>query len=289
MRLLEPTPAPHDGSDDVNMHDRVAVTVIVVTHESVRYIEACLDSLSDFRAADGEVIVVDNASEDGTADLVATRYPDVQLVRGTRRRGFAANCNAGAAVAHGQVLLLLNPDARVRSGAIDTLVGRLLGDPAVGIVGPRLVYPDGRPQPSARRFPTAGTTLVRRTPLRLLLPNSAAERRHLMEGEVPDTATSVDWMLGAALVIRAEDYAALGGMDEGYRLYCEDIDLCWRMWERGRQVVLDPAAVVEHDLSELTRRRFFTRATLWHVRSMARFVRLHGLGRPPRRPTGSQT
>jgi hypothetical protein len=93
-------------------------------------------------------------------------------------------------------------------------------------------------------------------------------------------AVVVDWLLGAALTMRASEYSDLGGMDEGYRLYCEDIDLCRRAWEAGGSVVLLPEAVVEHDLSELTRRRFLTRATLWHMRSMARYIRLHGLGRP---------
>jgi hypothetical protein len=258
-----------------------AVSVIVVTHESAVDIAACLDSLRRHPPARSlEVIVVDNASTDGTAAIVEKDYPEVRLVRSDRRRGFAANCNSGARLARGAILFLLNPDARVTSGSVDALAAYLDTHPLVAVVGPRLVYPDGSPQPSARRFPTPAVTLLRRSPLRLLWPHSEGERRHLMLDTEFDRPAVVDWLLGAALALRASEYVELGGLDEGYRLYCEDIDLCRRAWEAGGCVVLQPEAVVEHDLSELTRRRFLTRATLWHMRSMARYVRLHGLRRP---------
>ena len=259
-----------------------AISVIVVTHDSAVDIAACLDSLRRHAPERShEVIVVDNASTDGTAAIVEKNYPEVRLVRSEHRRGFAANCNAGARLARGTVLFLLNPDARVTPGSVDLLAAYLDAHPSVAVVGPRLVYPDGSPQPSARRFPTPAVTLLRRSPLRLLWPNSSGERRHLMLDTAFDDPAAVDWLLGAALTMRATEYWDLGGMDEGYRLYCEDIDLCRRAWEAGGSVVLLPEAVVEHDLSELTRRRFLTRATLWHVRSMARYVRLHGVRRPP--------
>jgi N-acetylglucosaminyl-diphospho-decaprenol L-rhamnosyltransferase len=258
-----------------------AVSIIVVTHESAVDIAACLDSLRRHPPERShEIIVVDNASRDGTAAIVEEDYPEVRLVRSDRRRGFAANCNAGARLARGTILFLLNPDARVTPGSIDSLAAYLDGHRSVAVVGPRLVYPDGSPQPSARRFPTMAVTLLRRSPLRLLWPDSEGERRHLMLDTAFDQPAMVDWLLGAALTIRASVYSDLGGMDEGYRLYCEDIDLCRRAWEAGGSVVLLSEAVVEHDLSELTRRRFLTRATLWHMRSMARYVRLHGVRRP---------
>jgi GT2 family glycosyltransferase len=267
--------------------------VIVVTHESAGQIEACLASLRQHPCTRGqEVIVVDNASTDGTTELIAQHFPEVLVTAPRRRQGFAANCNYGARLATGRTLLFLNPDARVTPGVIDRLVELLQSDPAIAIAGPRLVYPDGSAQPSARRFPTPLATLVRRSPLRWVMRDSAVERRHLMmdrgddhtEGDQP---SDVDWLLGAAIAVRAPVYQRLGGMDEGYRLYCEDIDLCWRAWEAGLRVVQVSSATVVHDLTELTRRRFTTRATLWHLRSMARFVSLHGLPIPEStRPNG---
>ena len=259
-----------------------AVSVIVVTHNSAADIAACLDSLRHHPPKRShEVIVVDNASTDGTTAIVEEDYPEVRLVCSDRRRGFAANCNAGARLARGAILFLLNPDARVTPGSVDSLAAYLDAHRSVAVVGPRLVYPDGSPQPSARRFPTMAVTLIRRSPLRLMWPHSARERRHLMLDTAFNEPAVVDWLLGAALTVRASVYMALGGMDEGYRLYCEDIDLCRRAWQTCGSVVLLPEAVVAHDLSELTRRRFITRATLWHMGSMARYVRLHGVRPPP--------
>jgi GT2 family glycosyltransferase len=265
------------------------VSVVVVTHQSAADIEPCLSSVREHPPTVGhEVIVVDNASTDGTVELVEEKFPEVTLVRGARRRGFATNCNNGVRLARGRVLVLLNPDTRVMPGAIDGLVAFLDAHPAVAVVGPRLVYPDGSPQPSARRFPTARATVIRRSPLRWALPDTETERHHLMldEAESMDCARPVDWVLGAAMATRRELYRSLGGMDEGYRLYCEDIDLCWRTWQAGFGVAYLPIAVVEHQLSELTRRRFLTRATVWHVRGMARFTRHHGL-RPSAAAPGS--
>jgi GT2 family glycosyltransferase len=267
----------------ISQTDSVApgISIVVVTHESVEDIETALTSLRDDGPNDSyEIIVVDNASIDGTADLVAARHPAARLIRSSERRGFAANCNRGVAVARGQRLVFFNPDARTRPGALDLLLDYLADHPDVGIVAPALVYPDGSPQPSARRFPRFTTTVIRRTPLRLLFPNSARERRHLMQDANLDAAIEVDWVLGAAFVMTKDTFDRLGGFDEGYRLYCEDIDLCWRTWDAGLQVVYLPQAVVEHGLSELTRRVFFTRATVWHFLGMARFLTHHGF-RPP--------
>ncbi len=260
----------------------VQVSIVIVTHESSGDIRACLASLDAWPpSCTYEVVVVDNASRDGTADLVTRVRPTTRVVRGTRRRGFAANCNTGARCANGRVLVFLNPDTRVRAAALDALVG-FLGDHAkVGIVGARLIYADGSQQASARRFPSPATTVIRRTPLRWVWRRSSREGHHLMVGEDLSVARTVDWVLGAALAISTNLYRELGGMDDRYRLYCEDIDLCWRTWEAGYQVVYVSDALIEHDLSELTRRRFLTRASLWHVRSMAHFVRRHGLRRAP--------
>lgn len=253
-------------------------SVVVVTHEARHEVGDCLRALLHHPPRQvREVLVVDNASRDGTADWVASTFPAVTVVRAPHRRGFAANCNAGAARATGSVLVFLNPDARPRPGAVDRLVGFVARHPEVAVAGARLVYPDGSAQPSARRFPSPSATLIRRTPLRLVMGDSAAERRHLMVGEDLSRPRTVDWVLGAAIAVPTRAFWALGGMDEGYRLYCEDIDLCWRAWSAGWQVAYVPDAVIEHDLGELTRHRFLTRRTVWHVRGMGRFVRHHGL------------
>jgi exopolysaccharide biosynthesis polyprenyl glycosylphosphotransferase len=270
-----------ESDDLVKASGSCDLSIVVVTHESRDEIVDCLDTLLDAsKSVSCEVIVVDNASTDGTADLVAEAFPEVRLIRKRRRDGFSTNVNIGVVASRGRHLLLLNPDTRMFNGTIDRLVDHLDRHPEVGIVGPRLIYPNGAPQASARRFPTPVNTLVRRTPLRRLVGVTGGTARHLMKDSVLTEVTEVDWLLGAAMAIRADAYFELGGLDDAFRLYCEDVDLCWRMHEAGWRVEYLPTATVEHALGELTAKRFFTVRTIWHFRSMWRFVRLHGLRAP---------
>ena len=141
-----------------------------------------------------------------------------------------------------------------------------------GIAGPRMVYPDGSPQPSRRRFPTVTGTVVRRTPLRRVV----GQRRHLhLDEPQPDGPVEADWMLGGFLLLRRAMLDELGGLDEGFRLYGEDIDLAYRAMLAGWERWYVPAAVVRHEHQAETDRRFLTRRTLWHWRGIARFVRKH--------------
>lgn len=271
-----------NGDDLLPSEHPSEVSVVIVTHESAADIDGCLESL-ECLTVPHEIIVVDNASNDGTTEVVRSKHPNVRLITKKERHGFATNSNIGAVAANGSTLLFLNPDVRVHPGAVERLLSALRADPSAGAVGARLLYPDGTPQPSARRFPRVWPTVVRRTPLRWILRSSAAERQHLRLDE-PVTGNApvlVDWMLGAALALPADLFGEMGGFDDGYRLYCEDIDLCWRVHAVGRRVMYVPGAEMVHALGETTRHRFLTRLTWWHFRSMARYVRLHGLRRPP--------
>ena len=270
-----------DGDDLVASEVPCDLSVVIVSHESRDDIVGCLDSLRALPdRVSREVIVVDNASNDGTADLVARQYPEVRLIRKRHRDGFATNANVGAVAAAGRHVLFLNPDTVVFSDSLDRLVDHLDTHPECGVVGPRLVYPDGRHQASARRFPTPVTTVVRRTPLRWLIGATSGVERHLMEDTALSDVMQVDWMLGAVVAVRREAFHAIGGFDDRFRLYCEDIDLCWRFHEAGFRVEYLTTATVQHALGELTAKRFFTVRTIWHFRSMVRFVRLHGLRQP---------
>jgi len=136
-------------------------------------------------------------------------------------------------------------------------------------------YPDGRWQPSRRSFPTVRGTLVRRTPLRRWLHPEQRQRRHYLLDERPTEPVLSDWFLGAFLLLRREMLEELGGLDEGYHLYGDDIDLAYRADKVGWERWYVPGAVVVHHHQAVTDRSFFTRRTLWHWRSIARFVRKH--------------
>lgn len=267
------------------------LSVIVVSHNHARYLPACLGSL---RRGAGrltlEVFVVENCS-DGSAEVARAHYPDCHVVRNASPRGFAANHNAAMRRSHGRYILLLNPDTVVEADALETLVTFMDDHPGVGICGPQLRFPNGRIQLSCRRFPTWRSALARRTPLRPFLSKSSFNAYHLMTDVDHDREQAVDWMIGACLMVRRAAVEDVGLLDEGFFLYVEDIDWCYRMHRRGWSVVYVPSARVVHHHQAETARRWLTWWTWIHWRSMARFVWKHHLpptlrrlGRAGRRP-----
>jgi N-acetylglucosaminyl-diphospho-decaprenol L-rhamnosyltransferase len=198
-----------------------------------------------------------------------------RVLANDRTRGFGANINRGAAATTAPYVVASNPDIEVASDAIEALTAFADAHPRCGIAGPQMRYPDGRWQPSRRSFPTVSGTIVRRTPLRRVLHPDSRQRRHYLLDERPTEPAPSDWLLGAFLFLRREMLEGLGGLDEGYRLYGDDIDLAYRARQAGWERWYVPDALVTHHHQALTDRRFLTRRTLWHWRSIARFVRKH--------------
>jgi N-acetylglucosaminyl-diphospho-decaprenol L-rhamnosyltransferase len=204
-----------------------------------------------------------------------SRLPeDVRVLRNTRPLTFAANVNQGIAATRGEFVLVSNPDVVPARDAVAQLVAFMTDRPRAGIAGPEMHWPNGRWQPSRRRFPTVSGTIVRRTPLRLFL-GTYAQRGHYLLDERVDEPAPADWLLGAFLLMRRAMLDELGGWDGGFRHYGEDIDLAYRAAKAGWERWYVPAARVEHDYAAVVDRRFLTRHTLWHARGMARFVRKH--------------
>ena len=160
-------------------------------------------------------------------------------------------------------------------GAVAILAEFVAAHPRAGVAGPRLENPDGTWQASRRRFPTVGGTIVRRTPLRRWFPPLERQRAHYNLDERPNEPVEADWMLGGSLILRRAMLDEIGGYDAGFRMYGEEIDLCYRAarasWERWYV----PDAVVTHRWDAMTDHTFWTRRTLWHWRSIARYVRKH--------------
>jgi N-acetylglucosaminyl-diphospho-decaprenol L-rhamnosyltransferase len=252
------------------------VSAVVVSHGHAGYLPACLHALAaSLPEEELEVFVVANLPGDGSADAVRAALPRAHLIENDEPRGFAANNNAAARRSRGRFLLLLNPDTEIRPGALRALAGAMDRDPGIGICGPQLVYPDGRVQPSCRRFPTLSSVIARRSPLRVFFRDSAANRRHLMADFDHARASEVDWMLGACLLVRREVLASVGLMDEGYFLYVEDIDWAYRARAAGWRAWYEPAARVVHHHLAVSDRALFSRYSWWHLRSMWRYFRKH--------------
>ena len=243
----------------------MTVAAIVVTHGTDPWLERCLTSLEP---QVDELVVVHNLP----IELRASR---ATVLSNDRPAGLSTNLNRGIAATNAPWVVVANPDAVADPGAVDTLLRFAESHSHAGIVGPRLRTEEGEWQPSRRRFPTVSGTLVRRTPLRYLLRPQQRQRSHyLLDEEVRDPAPA-DWMLGAFLLLRRSMLDELGGLDEGFRLYGEDIDLCYRAAKAGWERWYVPAATVIHRSSAVTDRRFLTPHTWWHMQSIARFVRKH--------------
>jgi GT2 family glycosyltransferase len=242
----------------------VKVSAVVVSHGHARELEESLPALAP---QVDELLVIANVP--GSVGAVPE---GVRVVENDEGRSLAANVNAGIAVTSGELVLAANPDAVPEPGAVAVLRAFMKERPRCGIAGPELRYRDGSWQASRRRFPTVSGTLVRRTPLRRLLPPS---RRHYLSDQRPTEPVPADWMLGAFLLMRRSMLDEIGGWDGGFRHYGEDIDLCYRAAKAGWGRWYVPAAVVRHDYAAVIDRRFLTRHTLWHLRGMLRFVRKH--------------
>jgi hypothetical protein len=225
----------------------------------------CLDSLGP--QVDELVLTVNPGGAPSTAGAT--------VLANDRTLGFGANINRGVAATSAPFVVASNSDIEATPGSIARLREFAEGRPRAGIVGPQMHYPDGRWQASRRSFPTVGGTIVRRTPLRRFLRPEERQRRHYLLDERPGEPVQADWMLGAFLLLRRQMLEELDGFDEGFRLYGDDIDLAYRAHRAGWERWYVPDAVVIHHHQAVTDQRFFTRRTLWHWRSILRFVRKH--------------
>ncbi|MBA2360721.1 MAG: glycosyltransferase family 2 protein [Actinobacteria bacterium] len=240
------------------------VAAIVIVHEPIGELERCLAALAP---QVDELVVVSNLG----VDLPLPE--DARLIRNDRPVGYAANANRGIAETAAPLVVVCNPDTAAEANAVSILSGFAEAHPRCGVAGPELRHPDGSLNPSRRRFPTVGGTIVRRTPLRRFL--GGTQRAHYGLDERPVEPAEADWLLGGFLLLRREMLQELGGFDEGFRLYGEDIDLCYRAAKAGWERWYVPPAKVVHRHAALTDRRILTRRTLWHWRGILRFVRKH--------------
>lgn len=244
----------------------MSVAAIVVTHGPHPDLERCLLSLVP---QVDELVVIANLRLE--PDLPA----GARLLQNQKPVGFGANVNRGVRETNAEFVVIANPDTEPAPDAVGILRDFTAGRQRCGIAGPELHYPDGRWQPSRRRFPTVTGTLVRRTPLRYVFRPFERQRKHYLLDERPTEPVPADWMLAAFLLLRREMMEELGGFDEKFRLYGEDIELCYRAAKAGWERWYIPQARVAHAYAAEIDRRLVTRRTLWHWRGIARFVRKH--------------
>jgi GT2 family glycosyltransferase len=231
----------------------VALLVVILNYNTRDLLRDCLSSLREQGAVSFKTCVVDNASPDNSADMVATEFPEVELIRNPRNNGYSAGNNLGFRqfgfpdAARARHLMLLNPDTVVPPGALASMLAFLDAHPDVGVVGPRLLLPDGSLDKACRRsFPTPEVSFYRLTKLSRLFPKSRRFNSYNMEYLDEHVQTDVDAVVGACMLLRGEAVQAVGLLDEQFFMYGEDLDWCLRVKQAGWRVVYYPDAIVHH-------------------------------------------
>jgi GT2 family glycosyltransferase len=223
------------------------LSILIVTYNSQALVGPLMAHLRDeLNDLDAEVLVVDNASRDGTLAALRRDHPWVHVIESRRNLGFAAGNNLAARHARGRYLLLLNPDALPATGALRQALNLLEAHPEVGLAGGQLRAPDGSRQPSARMFPTLRDEFFTLAGLAARFPRSRLFARLDRRWADPDQRAEVDWIPGAFVFVPARVWTELGGFDERFFMYYEEVDLCRRLREAGRTVMYWPELQATH-------------------------------------------
>jgi N-acetylglucosaminyl-diphospho-decaprenol L-rhamnosyltransferase len=240
--------APARSDEEHRVEDPLPdVTAIIICHNVRDEVLTCLAALHAHAGPlDVEIVVVDNASTDGTVEAVNGAHPECQTIRLSRNEGLPAR-NHGLRRARGRYRMFIDSDAVLRPGALPTLLGVLEEDPRIGLVGPRLVYPDGRLQLSTRRYPPLLLPILRRPPLERFFEHGATIRRHLMADDSHDSRRPVEYVIGACQVFSADAQRAAGEIDRHIWFGHDDADWCFRIRSAGYDVVYVPEAETVHD------------------------------------------
>jgi N-acetylglucosaminyl-diphospho-decaprenol L-rhamnosyltransferase len=255
------------------MSGRMAVGVI--NYNTREHLQRCLASVREESAA--EVVVVDNGSDDGSVEMVRRRFPEVRLHVEPTNPGYGAGCNRAVAKCSADYVLLLNSDTELQRGCLDALVHYLQLHPAVGIAGPRLENPDGSLQRSCHLFPSPAVTLLEMTPVRRLAHYLPTFREHYPRAWAHNRARRVDWLTGAALALRRQAFLSVGGFDESYFMYQEEVDLCYRMLAAGWETHFTPAGTIVH-VGGASTGQFRVEMAAQHLLSVLRFYDRHHRG-----------
>lgn len=250
------------------------LAVAIVNFNAGEHLRACVASLyASAGDVDLDVVVVDNASRDGSAAAAAEAHPSIRVIDNPVNRGFAAAANRGIGDTDAPFVFLLNPDARVTAGRLASFLKVAKERPRAGALGCLVRNPDGSLQPSARRVPGVGGGLAHAF-LGRVAPENRWSRAYTMADWDRASEREVEWVSGSAMLLRREAVADIGGFDEGYFMYVEDVDLCTRLRARGWSVVFTPELEVAHEVGVSTRTHP-RRMAYEHSRSIYRYFSKH--------------
>jgi len=272
----------------------IDLSIIIVSWNVEALLVECLNSILRSPVSVGErvegrpvveIIVVDSGSTDGTVERLKRDYPQVTLLAQAENIGFTRANNLGLKIARGRHLLLLNPDTVVLDDALGTMIAYLDANPDVGLIGPHTRNTDGSTQSTRRRFPSLAVAFFESTWLQPYAPKHLLDSYYVVDGNGVRETIDVDWVQGSAIMARREVYEQIGGLDEGYIMYSEELDWCRRAKDAGWRVVYlgdaeiihhggkstEQAAARSHILFQQSKLRYFR---LYHGRLAATVLRL---------------
>lgn len=255
---------PTDALADVPERELLDVSVVIVNYKVRDLLRDCLHSLEhDLGRLSGEVWVVDNASDDGSVEMVRSEFPWVRLIASSWNRGYGAANNLAIRQARGRYVLILNPDTKLPPNAIVDTIAEMEAHPDIGALGPKLVLADGSLDKACRRsFPSPEVAFYRLFGLARLFPNHPRFARYNLLNVDEDTPIDVDSVVGAFMLVRREVVERIGMFDEAFRLYGEDLDWAYRIKEAGWRVRYHPAVTVLHYKRQSTNQR-----SEWSIRA----------------------
>ncbi|MCS7066857.1 MAG: glycosyltransferase family 2 protein, partial [Fimbriimonadales bacterium] len=258
-----------------------ALSLCIVNWNTRELLRACLRSIYQYPPDEPfEVIVVDNASTDGSAEMVRAEFPQVILMANSENRGYARGNNQAMERAQGEFILLLNPDTEMRPNTLRNALRFLREHPEVGAIGAKQLFPDGRVQPSVRGFPTPRNLLFEVLGLARLCPRSRLLAAYRMRWFTYDHPMPVDQPMGTFLMVRRAVLEQVGLMDEAFPLFFNDVDWCYRIWQAGWQIWFVPEVEILHHGGASTR-QVRPAAIRESHRALEQFYRKHYRSRLP--------
>jgi hypothetical protein len=257
------------------MSASIDISVVILSWNDQNYLEECLQSLVNSTKRTMEIIVVDNASTDGTPDMVEAKFPMVKLIRNPENLGFPKGNNIGIQASRGKYVFLINSDVKVLDGCMDAVADYLDAHPDVGMIGPKILNRDGTHQSSCRQFPTLWNNFCMLSGLSRVFNDSrffSGEHMFYFRG---DRQMDVNVLVGCFWAVRREALDEFGMLDEGFFMYAEDLDWCQRCWNAGWRVVFFPGAEAIHYRGGSSAKKDPVWIALTQQRSVLRYWKKH--------------
>lgn len=220
------------------------LSIIIVNWNSVDFLKKCLPTIPS--RPDFEIIVVDNASTKDNLDQLIQQFSPVKLIRNRKNYGFGRANNIGLGQSRGEYVLFLNPDTEIIGDSLEKMIAKFESTPRAGLIGPKIIFPDGRLQPSCRQFPTLASQLPILLKLHNIIPNFRPIAQYHMTNFDYQQTQEVNQLMGACLLTSRQLLDQIGGFDQNFWNYFEEVDLCYRFQKAGYKNIYYPDAVIKH-------------------------------------------